>query len=70
MFKYTDEDIIYSFFCKLMQEYNLNVVISVDPETNKAYDVFRTEDLNNSEANINYQGFSSLRRNNGINRYL
>ena len=74
MIRYSNEDIIYSFFCKLMQEYDMDVALQVDPE-NKDDIVFRPEYLGNREIGtwgqdpaINFTGFNSLRRNIRINR--
>ena len=62
MIRYNDEDITYSFFCKLMQEYNLDVIFKIDPTNeNKLY--FKVENLSDTESTINYEKFNSLRRN-------
>ena len=67
MRRYSDEDIIYSFFCKLMKEYNLDITLGMDMGHDDRK-VFIVKDLKNDESDINYETFNSLRRNNGVNR--
>lgn len=69
MIRYSDEDIIYNFFCKLMQEYNLDVILKIDPTSENKY-YFEVENLSDIESTINYEEFNSLRRNIRINRYF